>query len=45
MMPATPKNVAVSADSQKPPLAASATIETDQKLKNHRFQRIAMPAM
>ena len=45
MMPATPKNVAVSADCQKPPLVASATIETDQKLKNHSVHRIAMPAV
>ena len=39
MMPATPKNVAVSADSQKPPCVACATIDTDQKRKNHSVQK------
>ena len=44
-MPAPALNAAVSAACRKEDCAASAMIETDQKPKNQRFQRIAMAAI
>ena len=41
-MPAPALNAAVSAAASRLLCAASLTICTDQKLKNHRFHRIAM---
>ena len=41
-MPAPALNAAVSAAASRLLWAASLTICTDQKLKNHRFHRIAM---
>src|ERR1044072_8443690 len=43
-MPAPALNVATSAAFWKELWAASATIDTDQKLKNHRFHMTAMKA-
>ena len=43
-MPAPALNAAISADLPNEECAASATIETDQKLKNHRFHSTAMNA-
>src|SRR3954462_10872206 len=43
-MPAPALNAAISAERPNDECAASATIDTDQKLKNHRFHSTAMNA-